>query len=53
MDAGVEPIRKRRRYTQAQRRALSDQRILEAAVKLIARQGSSRTTLAEIGETAG
>jgi AcrR family transcriptional regulator len=46
-------IRKRRRYTQAERRALSDQRMLDAAVKLIARQGSSRTTLAEIGDTAG
>jgi AcrR family transcriptional regulator len=46
-------IRKRRRYTQAQRRAISDRRILDAAFKLIARQGSSRTTLAEIGDTAG
>jgi AcrR family transcriptional regulator len=46
-------IRKRRRYTQAERRALSDQRMLDAAVKLIARQGSNRTTLAEIGDTAG
>jgi AcrR family transcriptional regulator len=46
-------IRKRRRYTQAERRALSDKRMLDAAVKLIARQGSRRTTLAEIGDTAG
>ena len=46
-------VRKHRRYTQVQRRALSDQRMIQAAVKLIARQGSSRTTLAEIGELAG
>jgi AcrR family transcriptional regulator len=46
-------IRKRRRYTQAERRALSDKRMLDAAVKFIARQGSNRTTLAEIGDTAG
>ncbi len=46
-------IRKRLRYTQAERRALSDRRMLDAAVKLIARQGSNRTTLAEIGDTAG
>jgi AcrR family transcriptional regulator len=46
-------IPKRRRYTQAERRALSDKRMLYAAVKLIARQGSNRTTLAEIGDMAG
>ncbi|MGO9606547.1 MAG: TetR/AcrR family transcriptional regulator [Candidatus Binataceae bacterium] len=46
-------VRKRRRYTQIERRALSDQRMLDAALKLIARQGSSRTTLAEIGDAAG
>jgi AcrR family transcriptional regulator len=46
-------IRKPRRYTQIERRARSDQRMLDAALKLIARQGSSRTTLAEIGEASG
>lgn len=55
MNTEPEPIsiRKRRRYTQAERRALSDRRIMEAALKLIARQGSNRTTLAEVGEAAG
>jgi AcrR family transcriptional regulator len=46
-------IRRRRRHTQAERRAISDRRMLDAALRLIARQGSNRTTLAEIGETAG
>jgi AcrR family transcriptional regulator len=41
------------RRTQAQRRELSDQRMLDAAFKLIERQGSSRTTLVEIGELSG
>ncbi|MBW2282037.1 MAG: TetR family transcriptional regulator [Deltaproteobacteria bacterium] len=41
------------RRSQAERRALSEQRLLEAAVRLIAEKGSSRTTLAEIGERAG
>src|SRR5271167_3329298 len=43
----------RRRRTQAQRRALSDQRMLDAAFKLIERQGGSRTTLVEIGQLSG
>lgn len=41
------------RRTQAQRRELSDQRMLDAAFKLIERQGGSRTTLVEIGELSG
>jgi AcrR family transcriptional regulator len=55
MDNEIESaeIRKRRRFTQAERRAISDRRMLSAAVKLIARQGSSRTTLIEIGDVAG
>ena len=55
MDAETQigAIRKRRRYTQTERRALSDRRMLEAALKLIARQGSGRTTLAEVGEVSG
>ncbi|MCP4005067.1 MAG: TetR family transcriptional regulator [bacterium] len=39
--------------TQSERRALSERRLLEAAEQLIAEKGSSRTTLAEIGERAG
>ncbi len=42
-----------RRRTQAQRRELSDRRMLDAAFKLIERQGCSRTTLVEIGELSG
>src|SRR2546426_10834633 len=42
-----------RRRTQAERTALSEKLILRAAIKLIARQGYSRTTLAEIGKEAG
>lgn len=42
-----------RRRSQAQRRALSDARMLDAAFKLIERQGGSRTTLVEIGELSG
>src|SRR5881398_2507082 len=49
----VGAVRKRRRYTQSERRTLSERRIMDAALKLIARQGSSRTTLAEIGAVAG
>jgi AcrR family transcriptional regulator len=43
----------RRRRTQAQRRELSDQRMLDAAFKLIERKGGSRTTLVEIGDLSG
>lgn len=43
----------RKRRTQAERSALSERRLLEAAVRLIARQGYSKTTLAEIGAEAG
>src|ERR1700685_850213 len=42
-----------RRGTQAQRRELSDQRMLDAAFKLIERQGGSSTTLVEIGDLSG
>ncbi len=42
-----------RRRTQQERRRLSHERMLDAAVTLIARQGSSRTTLSEIGECSG
>lgn len=39
--------------TQEERRALSQRRLLDAATRLIAEQGFSRTTLAQIGEKAG
>jgi AcrR family transcriptional regulator len=42
-----------RRRTQQERRRLSHDRMLDAAVALIAHQGSSRTTLSEIGERSG
>ena len=42
-----------RRRTQAERTALSDRRIVRAAIGLIARKGYSKTTLAEIGRAAG
>lgn len=42
-----------RRRTQAERREEAERRLLEAAVQLVARRGSLRTTLAEIGEAAG
>src|SRR6202790_3249029 len=42
-----------RRRTQRERRETSHHRMLDAAVKLIERQGSSRTTLAQIGELSG
>jgi AcrR family transcriptional regulator len=38
---------------QAERRAESQRRLLDAATRLIAAQGFSRTTLAQIGEKAG
>jgi AcrR family transcriptional regulator len=41
------------RRTQRERREQSYRKIMDTAIKLIARQGSSRTTLSEIGELAG
>src|SRR5258706_14581310 len=41
------------RRPQAERRAQSERRLLDAATQLIAEQGFSRTTLAQIGEKAG
>jgi AcrR family transcriptional regulator len=41
------------RRTQAERSALSEQRIMRAATKLIGRNGYTKTTLAEIGREAG
>src|SRR5213079_3307001 len=51
--AARRPGQSARRRTQAERTALSEKLILRAAIKLIARQGYSRTTLAEIGKEAG
>jgi len=54
MASSSQPHRSPARHrTQAQRRELSDQRMLDAAFKLIERQGGSRTTLVEIGELSG
>jgi AcrR family transcriptional regulator len=50
--ATMTDARKRRR-TQAERSALSDRRIVKAAIGLIARRGYSKTSLAEIGRRAG
>ncbi|MGH2900157.1 MAG: TetR/AcrR family transcriptional regulator [Solirubrobacteraceae bacterium] len=49
------PTRKSKapRPRQAERRALSQRRLLDAATQLIAERGFSRTTLAQIGEKAG
>src|SRR5882757_7846235 len=53
MSISSQSKRSPRRRTQAQRRELSDQRMLDAAFKLIERQGGSRTTLVEIGDLSG
>ncbi len=41
------------RRTQAERTALSDQRMLDAAIRLIIDRGTQKTTLKDIGEMAG
>jgi AcrR family transcriptional regulator len=41
------------RMTQAQRTALSDRRMFDAAIELINERGTQKTTLKEIGERAG
>ena len=41
------------RLTQAERSALSEQRIAKAAIDLVAKQGYSQTSLAQIGTQAG
>ena len=45
--------RNRPRITQAERRARSEQRILDATIRLIAERGTVATTLGEVGEAAG
>ncbi len=49
MEPGTAPGRR----TQRERREESYRRIMDTAIKLIARKGSSRTTLEEIGERSG
>ncbi len=41
------------RMTQTERTALSDNRMLEVAIKLIGKRGTGKTTLKEVGELAG
>jgi len=45
--------RNRERRTQAERTALSERRMLEAAVRLVTRHGCEKTTLRMIGQAAG
>ena len=47
--AAARPVRR----THAQRREQAEQRLLEAALAIVAQRGSIRMTLAEIGEAAG
>jgi AcrR family transcriptional regulator len=47
------PTPRPERMTQEARRAESDRRLIAAAVRLIALQGTSSTSLAQIGESAG
>src|SRR5690606_16138474 len=41
------------RLTQAERTAISDARMLDAAVRLIVERGTEKTTLKDVGELAG
>jgi AcrR family transcriptional regulator len=52
-EAARSPAKGRKRMTQAERTALSDQRMFDAAIKLINEHGTQKTTLKEIGELAG
>jgi AcrR family transcriptional regulator len=52
-EAGIKKRKKSGRRTQAERTALSDQRMFEAAISLIIEKGTQKTTLKEIGERAG
>jgi AcrR family transcriptional regulator len=46
-------ILKKQRRTQAERRAASEQRIINTALRLIARKGTVRLTLTDVGEESG
>lgn len=52
-ETGAAVRQRRKPRTQAQRTELSDKLLIRAAVKLIAKRGYYRTTLAEIGAEAG
>lgn len=49
----VTPPARKSRMTQAERTAVSDARMFEAAMQLLAERGTHNTTLKEIGERAG
>lgn len=53
MDSRQATERSDGRMTQAQRTALSDSKMFEAAIELINERGTQKTTLKEIGERAG
>lgn len=48
-----DPSLKKQRRTQLERRAEAENRLLDAAVKLVAERGTFRMTLAEVGQAAG
>jgi AcrR family transcriptional regulator len=48
-----EHVEARPRRTQAERTATAHRRMIRAAIRLIARQGYSKTTLAQVGKEAG
>jgi AcrR family transcriptional regulator len=52
-DVAVENVSSRQRMTQAERTALSDNKMFDAALDLINERGTHNTTLKEIGERAG
>jgi AcrR family transcriptional regulator len=51
--AATEEAGSERRRTQAERTATAHRRMIRAAIRLIARQGYTRTTLAQVGKQAG
>jgi AcrR family transcriptional regulator len=52
-DVALKGVQAPKRMTQAERTALSDTRMFEAAKELIAKHGTHNTTLREVGERAG
>ncbi|HRO58144.1 MAG TPA: TetR/AcrR family transcriptional regulator [Burkholderiaceae bacterium] len=53
LDPAGAPAARPRRRTQAERREEAERRLLDAALEVVARRGSVRMTLAEVGEVAG
>lgn len=51
--SGAQELKKSSRRTQAERTALSDERMFDAAIQLINERGTEKTTLKDIGELAG